>query len=196
VEAGITQEDLRLGGDHPALRRSRNRRRSPGPERRFGQPGRTRRPGATHAVIAATLAVVALVGCVIAVLMLATQPTATRLEGEIASLNARLGQAHAQLATLRSDVGHITAQQPAVNGDLHRFGARLTGLGRTVRGLQSSTALTQEQAAGLRDCIPQVQHEVAGLVLTTRSAKGRVTGVGLSDPTGLSASCEALFSGL
>jgi hypothetical protein len=62
-------------------------------------------------------------------------------------------------------------------------------------GLQPTTVRAQEEAAGLRDCVPQLQQELGRLVLTTRSVGGRVTSVGLREP-GLSAPCQAMFSGL
>lgn len=155
-----------------------------------------RRNGNVHAVVASTLAVLALVGCVIAILMLATQPTAARLEREVASLNHRLGATRGQLVTLQTALGHITSREPSLTNNLHRLGGRVAGLGRTVHGLQGSTSLTQEQAAGLHECVPQVQRELAGLAVKTRSVNGRVISVGLSDPALVSQSCAALLSGL
>ena len=147
-------------------------------------------------MVASTLAVLALVGCVAAILMLATEPTAARLERQIASLDQRLGTAHSQLAVLQGAVRRSIAREPGLVSDVTRLGERVTGLERTVHGLQSSTSLTGEQAAGLRDCLPQVQRELAGLTLRTRSINGRVTSVGLGDPVPVSASCEALLTGL
>ena len=155
-----------------------------------------RRNGNVHAVVASTLAVLALVGCVIAILMLATQPTAARLESEVASLNHRLGATRGQLVKLQTALGHITSREPTLTTDLHRLGGRVAGLGRTVHGLQSNASLTQEQAAALHDCVPEVQRELAGLAVKTRSVNGRVISVGLSDSALVSPSCEALLSGL
>ena len=180
-------EPLRLTGAVASRRGARARLAT--------RPGRPR-AGTTHAVVACTLAVLALAGCVGAVLMLATEPVAARLEHEVASLDRRLGTAHGQLVALQTAVGRSIAREPRLSNDLTRLGRRVTGLVRTVHGLQSSTSLTGEQAAGLRDCVPQVQRELAGLTLTTRAVHGRVTSVGLSDPTLLSPSCASLFAGL
>jgi hypothetical protein len=157
---------------------------------------RSSRSGNQRDVVASILGVLTLVGCVTAIVILATQPTADRLQSEIASLDSRLGAARSQLVTLQSVIGHVTSQGARLTRDVHRLGARAAGLQHTVHGLQSSTSLTREQAAGLRVCIPQLQQELSGLTLKTRSVKGHVTSVGLSYPPLLSAACEALPSRL
>lgn len=138
------------------------------------------------------LAVLALVGCVTAILLLATQPTATRLSNEIGALDARLAQADRQLAALRQTVGRTAGMGARIQG----LEGRLSGLQRTVHGLQSRATVATEQATGLRDCVPQLQQELSGLTLRTRSVAGRVSSVGLNEPTGLSPACQALFAGL
>jgi hypothetical protein len=165
------------------------------PLRLIDVPG-ARRSGNQRDVVASILGVLALVGCVTAIVILATQPTADRLQSEIASLDSRLGAARSQLMTLQSVIGHVTSQGSRLTRDVHRLDARAAGLQRTVHGLQSSTSLTREAAAGLRVCFPQLQQELSGLILKTRSVKGHVTSVGLSYPPLLSPACETLPSRL
>jgi hypothetical protein len=178
VEAKITPEKVRIAG-RPADR--------PGARRRRAEP---------RAILAAVLAVLALVGCVMAILMLATQPTAVRLEREIGSLNRRLAADQGQLASLRAAVDRTRARDGALTVQVGHVAGRLAGLQRTVHGLQGVAAVARTQAAGLRDCVPQLQQEVTGLVLQTRSVGGWVTSVGLRNPILLSAPCQSLFSGL
>ncbi|HET8978525.1 MAG TPA: hypothetical protein VFN87_10215 [Solirubrobacteraceae bacterium] len=149
-----------------------------------------------HAVVGAMLAVIALVGCVVAILLLAAQPTATRLEQEVAALTHRLDATQGELAALRTAAGRSAAQSALATGGLRRLTTRVAGLQRTVHGLQSSTTLTQQQAAGLRACVPQLQQELAGLTLRTRSVGGQLRSVGLSDGALLSPGCQSVFSGL
>jgi septal ring factor EnvC (AmiA/AmiB activator) len=167
------------------------------------QPGRRRdrqvngwrRRADSHAVVASILAVLALVGCVIAILLLATQPTAARLEQEIGSLNTRLGAARSELVALQAVVGSAATKGSSLRQDVSHLGGRVAGLQQTVHGLQSSTSLTQEQAIALRDCVPQLQRELFGLILKTRSVNGRVTSVGLSEPALVSPACQPVLSG-
>ncbi|HZE06150.1 MAG TPA: hypothetical protein VE127_13055 [Solirubrobacteraceae bacterium] len=175
-------------GDHRRL----SSRRSP-EHRRSLRSGRT---GSVHTVVGAMLAVIALVGCVIAILLLATQPTATRLEHEVTALTHRLSATQGELTALKTTVGRSAAQHATLTRDISRLTSRVAGLQRTVHGLQSSTTLTQQQAAGLRACVPQLQQELAGLTLRTRSVGGQLRSVGLSDGTLLSPACQAVFSGL
>lgn len=175
-------------GDHGRLAPPRRQNRP-----RSLRPGRT---GSVHAVVGAMLAVIALVGCVVAILLLAAQPTATRLEQEVASLTHRLDAAQGELAALRTAAGRSAAQSALMAGGVRRLTTRVAGLQRTVRGLQSSTTLTQQQAAGLRACVPQLQRELAGLTLRTRSVGGQLRSVGLSDGALLSPGCRSVFSGL
>jgi septal ring factor EnvC (AmiA/AmiB activator) len=181
LDAKITPDTVRAAG---RPNRSVHRRR---PRRR-----RDQRP----AILVSILAVLALVGCVMAILMLATQPTAARLEREIGTLSRRLAADQGQLDTLRAEAGRTEARDGALSRQLRRTADRMAGLQRTVHGLQGVTAVAQEQAVGLRDCVPQLQQELAGLVLETRSVAGRVTSVGLRNPILLSAPCHSLFSGL
>ena len=142
-------------------------------------------------MVVSIIAVLALVGCVTAILMLATLPTASRLQGEITSLDTRLDAARSQVAALDAVGPSVDRLRHQVTG----LSTRLTRLAQTVHGLQSSTSLTQNQAAGLQACLPQVQQELDGLTLKTSSAAGRLTRVGLAVPPLLSPSCQALFSG-
>lgn len=202
-EPGPTPRPLRLSGEADARRTTRTARRDPPRGRRRTAPNRPgRRPPARRrrsdrrAIVASVLAVLALVGCVMAILMLATQPTAARLQREIGALNRRLAADQSQLATLRAAVVHTAARDDVVDGQVSHVARRLAGLQRTVHGLQSAGTAAQQQAIGLRDCVPQLQQELSGLALQTRSVGGRVTSVGLRDPVVLSAPCQTLFSGL
>jgi hypothetical protein len=147
-------------------------------------------------VVASALAVLALVGAVTAILMITTRSTTSRLEGEIGTLNGRLGSARRQLLALQAGTGRLTAQGLDLKGDVRRLGARVAGLQRTVAGLQNTTSLAQEQATVLRGCVPQLQQELAGLSLRTVSVKGHVTSPALSDAAALSPACRAVLSGL
>lgn len=166
------------------------------PDRRPPAVSGRRRRADLRAVVASILGVLALVGCVVAILMLATQPTAAKLESEIGSLNSRLGAAQSQLVTLQALVGRSAAERSRMTRAVNGLQGRVAGLRRTVHGLQSSTTVGQEEQAGLRACVPQLQQELAGLSLTTSSVHGRVTRVGLSDPPLPSPACQSLFSGL
>jgi hypothetical protein len=202
---------LRLTGGgvtgRPATGPSRTRRRGqrPGMTERAGRPLRDNRTarggprrgrtGQVHAVVASMLAVVALVGCVIAVLILATEPTAARLQGEVASLNSRLHAAQIQLAQLHRDTTEATAQGANFRTSASGLRHRLAGLQRTVHGLQGGANMMQEQSAALRDCAPQLQQELAGLTIKSRSVRGRLTSVGLTESTAPSPACQTVFSG-
>jgi hypothetical protein len=166
------------------------------PDRRPHAATGRRRRADLRPVVASILGVLALVGCVIAILILATQPTAAKLESEIGSLNSRLGAAQTQLVTLQAQFGRSGAQRARMTRAVNGLTGHVAGLQRTVHGLQSSTIAGQERQAGLSACVPQLQQELAGLSLTTSSVHGRVTRVGLSDPPLPSPACQSLFSGL
>jgi hypothetical protein len=202
-EPDLVPEPLRLTGARPR----RGLRSGHQPARRDGgrvpanrrPPGRMkprRRRGDRRAIAASALAVLALVGCVIAVLMLATEPTAARLERDISSLTRRLSADQTQLTRLTAAVDRTGAAGTALRHQLGHVAGRLAGLRRTVHGLQAASTVEQQQAVGLRVCVPQLQEELTGLVLQTRSVRGRVTSVGLHTPVLPSAPCQALFSGL
>jgi hypothetical protein len=195
VRADITGQEAFAGGGPelvpPPLALGAQRRA----ESRGDRVRRQRRRAQRHTVVASALAVLALVGCVTAILMLATLPTAARLQGEVASLNSRLHATRTQLADLQAGVARTDSRGSGLSHDVNRLSSRVAGLQQTVHGLQNSTTLTQEQAAGLRACLPQVQQELAGLTLRTSSSAGRLINVGLSVPALLSPSCQVLFSG-
>jgi hypothetical protein len=165
-----------------------------GPRPVHRQVPRRHRTGQVHAVVASTLAILALVGCVIAVLMLATEPTAAKLESEVGSLNSRLHAAQGQLARLHGIAAQATASEAGLQHAASGLRRKLTGLQRTVHGLQNGANLMQDEAAALRDCAPQLQQELAGLTLKSRSVHGRLTNVGLSDSIAPSSACQAVFS--
>jgi hypothetical protein len=153
-----------------------------------------RRRGDAHRIVAAILAVLALVGCMMAVLILAIQPTASRLQNDIASLTERLGATESQLYALQRLTVHTARQGSQLTERLGRLDRHLTGLARTVGGLQGSANTAREQADGLRACFGALQQELSGLTLRTRSVHGRVTDVGLSDAVGAPPACGAVFS--
>jgi hypothetical protein len=153
-----------------------------------------RRPGDVHRIVACVLAVLALVGCVAAILLLAIAPTAERLQGDVASLGGRLSSTRSQLAALQAMTAHTAWQGSRLTKGVRRLTHRIAGLSRTVHGLQDNSMLVQEQSDGLRACFAQLQQELSGLTVTTRSVRGRVRSVGLSESAGLSPACRAAFS--
>ena len=160
--------------------------------RRDALTARRRRADA-HRIVACMLAVLALVGCVTAILIFAIEPTAARLQGDIGSLNTRLANTQSQLIALQKITVHTARQGARLTHRIGLLDRHMTGLGRTVHGLQGSTAATREQADGLRACFAALQQELSGLTLKTRSVHGHVTNVGLADTTGQPAACGAAF---
>lgn len=152
-----------------------------------------RRRGDAHRVAASALAVLALLGCVTAILVLAVQPTAARMQNDIASLTARLAITQSHLAALRSLAARDGKRESHLARKVGLLNRRMTGLQRTVSGLQGRATLTREQTAGLSVCFAQLQHELSGLMLRTRSIRGHVTDVGLSERVAPSAACAAAF---
>lgn len=120
----------------------------------------------------------------------------SRLEHEVGALNRQLGRTHGQLTALQTTVAQSTAHGAGLTRNVRRLDRHVFGLQRTVHGLQASSTITHEETLGLRDCVPQLQNELAGLTVRTRSARGRVTGVGLSDADLVSPACETVLSGL
>lgn len=153
-----------------------------------------RRRGDAHRVVASTLGVLALVGCVMAILILAIEPTASRMQNDIASLTERLGAAESQLTALTQMSAHTARQSARLTQRVGLLNRHVTGLGRTVHGLQGSSNTTREDTDGLRACFGALQQELSGLTLRTRSAHGRVTDVGLSDTASPAPACGAVFS--
>lgn len=154
-----------------------------------------RRRGDAHRIFASTLAVLALVGMVMAVLILAVEPTASRMQNDIASLTERLGAAENQLAALQQMTVHTAREGSRLTKSVGLLTRHVHGLGRTVRGLEGSTNATREQTDGLRACFSALQQQLGGLTLKTRSVRGRVTNVGLSETVGAPAACGAAFGG-
>ena len=70
----------------------------------------------------------------------------------------------------------------------------VTGLGRTIHGLQGSSSATREDTDALRACFAALQAELGGLALRTQSVRGRVTNVGLTETASAPASCGAVLS--
>lgn len=193
MPAGITIEELRPGLDHE-LTAGRLGAARGYDRRRDGRTARRRR-GDVHRIVASVLAVLALVGCVAAILLLAIAPTAERLQDDVRSLDARLASTQGQLAALQAMTAHTASQSSRLGNGVHRLTHRIAGLSRTVHGLQGSSALVREQSDGLRACFAQLQQELSGLSVTTRSVRGRVKSVGLTEAAGLSPACGAAFSG-
>ncbi len=154
-----------------------------------------RRRSDAHRVVASTLAVLALVGVVMAILILAVQPTATRMQNDIASLTERLSATETQLTALQRITVHNAREGSRLTKNVGMLSRHMTGLGRTVHGLQGSTNATREQADGLRACFGALQQELGGLTLKTRSVRGHVTDVGLSETVGAPPACGAVVSG-
>ena len=139
------------------------------------------------------LSVLALVGCVTAILIFAIEPTADRLQGDIGSLNTRLANTQSQLIALQKIAVHTARQGSRLTHRIRLLDRHMTGLGRTVHGLQGSAVATREQADGLRACFAALQQQLSGLTLKTRSVHGHLTNVGLADTMGQSGACGASF---
>lgn len=152
-----------------------------------------RRRGDAHRIVASTLAVLALVGCVMAILILAVQPTATRMQNDIASLTERLGATESQLAAIQKMAAHTARQGSRLTRSIGLLTRHMTGLGRTIHGLQGSSNATRQETDGLRACFGALQQELSGLTVRTRSVHGHVTNVGLSDTAGVAPACGAMF---
>jgi hypothetical protein len=193
VPAGITIEELGPGLDSELT--AGRLRAAPGYDRRRDGLTARRRRGDAHRIVASLLAVLALVGCAAAILLLAIAPTAARLQGKVASLDARLASTQDQLAALQRMTVHTASQGSRLTKGVRRLTHRVGGLSRTVHGLQGTSTLVAEQSGGLRACLTELQQELSGLTLTTRSVRGRVRSVGLSETAGLSPACGAAFSG-
>lgn len=152
-----------------------------------------RRPtGPIRTVAASVLAVLALVGCVTAILLLAIEPRAARLEGQVAGLSSRLAASRSELGVLERRVDGTDRRGSQVAHDVGRLSQRVRGLQRTVSGLQNGAQLTREQAVGLSLCVAGLRQSLAGLSVQSRSVAGRLTGVGLSDPAPARSACPEL----
>jgi hypothetical protein len=154
-----------------------------------------RRRGDAHRIAASILAVLALVGCVMAVLLLAIAPTASRMQGDIASLTGRLEATEGQLAAVQKLTVHAARQGSRLSRNIGLLSRHMTGLQHTIHGLQGSSSATREETDGLRACFAALQQELGGLTLKTRSVHGHVTNVGLSDTVGAPGACGAAVSG-
>ncbi len=154
-----------------------------------------RRRGDAHRIVASILAVLALVGCVMAVLLLAIVPTASRMQGDIASLTGRLQNTESRLAAVQKLTVHAARQGSRLSRSIGLLSRHLNGVQRTIRGLQGSSSATREETDGLRACFAALQQELGGLTLKTRSVHGHVTNVGLSETVGAPAACGAVVSG-
>jgi len=166
-EPGPIPEPLRLIAQPDSRRAARLARRDPRLGRRRGagppsrprpRPASRRRRGDRRAIVASVLAVLALVGCVMAILMLATQPTAARLEHEIGALNRRLAADEIRLATLRATVVRTGARGSVLSRQLNHVAHRLTGHGESAgrrheqatRHLDRTRRFDQQHAQGRR----------------------------------------------
>jgi hypothetical protein len=133
--------------------------------------------------------------CVTAVLLLATEPTATRMQNDIASLTERVDATESRLAALQKVAVHTAHEGARLTRSVGLLSRHMSGLDRTVRGLQGSAGTTRDAADGLRACFGALQQELAGLTLRTRSVHGHVTSVGLSEAAGPAPACGAVFGG-
>ena len=150
-----------------------------------------RRRGDAHRIVASILAVLALVGCVTAVLLLAIAPTASRMQNDIRSLSGRLDSAQSQLTALQTAAVHTARQGSRLTKRIRLLDRHMTGLGRTIHGLQGSSSATREETDALRACFAALQAQLGGLALRTRSVHGHVTTVGLTETASAPAGCGA-----
>jgi hypothetical protein len=195
VPAGITVEELGSGLDGGLDRRLAGGALPPPraqDRRRDGLAARPRR-GDVHRIVASVLAVLALVGTVVAILLLAIAPTAARLDGDIGSLNARLSSTESQLAALQSVTARAAAQESRLTRRIRLLNRHTAGLSRTVHGLRIASTLSRAQGDGLRACFSELQQELSGLTLHTLTVHGKVSGVGLSESARLSPACSSAF---
>jgi outer membrane murein-binding lipoprotein Lpp len=153
-----------------------------------------RRRGDAHRVFASVLAVLAIVGCVTAVLLLAIAPTASRMQSDITALSSRLDTADSQLSALQKTAVHTAREGSRLTRSVNILNRHMHGLGRTIHGLQGTTNATREETDGLRACFATLQAELSGLTLRTRSVHGHVTNVGLAESAGVPAACGAVFT--
>jgi septal ring factor EnvC (AmiA/AmiB activator) len=163
---------------------------------RTGDRGYTARPRRSdaHRIVASMLAVLALVGCVTAILLLAIAPTASHMQNDISSLRGRLDSADSQVAALQTAAVHSARQGSRLTKRVRVLDRHMTGLGRTIHGLQGSSNATREETDALRACFAALQAELGGLALRTHSVRGRVTDVGLTETASAPASCGAALS--
>ncbi|MFZ1993789.1 MAG: hypothetical protein WAU75_06745 [Solirubrobacteraceae bacterium] len=154
-----------------------------------------RRRGDAHRIVASILAVLALMGCGMAILMLAIEPAASRMQGDIASLRTRLGATASQLSALQTTTMHAARQESRLTQSIGLLSRHMNGLQRTIHGLQGRSTAAGDVTDGLRACIAALQQELGGLTLRTRSVHGHVTTVGLSDTGGAAGACGAVVNG-
>jgi ABC-type Na+ efflux pump permease subunit len=192
VPAQITLDGLGSGLDAELGRAAAYLPGTRGDDTPYRLTSRRRRSDA-HRIVAATLAVLALVGCVMAILILAIEPTASRMQNDIASLTERLAATESQLAAVQKTMVHTARQGSRLTKSVGLLSRHMTGLGRTIHGLQGSSSATRDETDGLRTCFGALQQELGGLTLRTRSVHGHVTDVGLSDAVGAAPACGALF---
>ncbi len=153
-----------------------------------------RRRSDAHRVVASVLAILAIVGCVTAVLILAIVPTAARLQNQIGSLNTRLQAADTQLAAVQSSARRATGHEARLTRTVGLLSRHMHGLERTVGGLQGSATASRQATDGLHACFAGLQEQLSGLTLRTRSVRGDVTDVGLTDGVGPAGACGAVFA--
>jgi len=154
-----------------------------------------RRRGDAHRIVASILAVLALMGCVMAIIVLAVEPTASRMQSDIASLRTRLDTTVSQLTALQKKMVHAARHGSRLPQSIGVLSRHMNGLQRTIHGLQGSSTAAREATDGLRACVAALQQELGGLTRRTRSVHGHVTSAGLSDIVGAPAICGAVVSG-
>lgn len=154
-----------------------------------------RRRGDAHRVVASVLAILAIVGCVTAVLVLAIVPTAARLQDQIGSLSTRLQTTQSQLAAVDRTAARAAGREAHLTRTVGLLTRHMTGLERTVGGLQGSATASREATDGLHACFTALQEELSGLTLRTHSVRGHVTNVGLSESVAPAGACGAVFAG-
>lgn len=196
----MTTETLRPGGPAgPHSRGNAPRIRAKQASSEHGWPDTLapeRRGREIRTVLASMLGVLAIVGAVIAVLILTAQSTTATLEGEIGALSGQVDAARHEVTALQAGSARLTSQNASARTQARRLSDRIAALRRTVTGLQSSAGIAQERANAVRACVPQIQLELAGLALRTRSVKGRLTAVALIDAARLTPACRAVLSRL
>lgn len=151
--------------------------------------------GGSGRLALAVLAVVALAGCGVGGLALATQPQTSGLRSRVSSLTAQLRTTRAELAQVQAALAAGTSRQDVLQTTVTGLSHRVAGVQGSVRRLDRGLTTVRTNTNALTACVPQLQHEIEGLSLQSTVTGGVVTSVLLSNPTAIPASCSRTLYG-